>query len=322
MSASSPVAASEFSKLSWQRALNGHRLSPAQYRVLLTLFSFTDGNGAGARPGWPLLTAATALDQRTVKRAVKDLVEAGYLVRTGAGGGRGRAASFALGDLTQARLRPDTGVLADPLSPPKQGHRMSPFAPETGASDAPESAQKGAQPVPPFSQETSTSGAPKGGHPVHVKGGTGCPPIRSRSDQGTEKASALTRRPSETDEAPRTGSRLAAGWRPSPETVAQIRSEIPGLDLEAEHRRFLDYWTDQPGARGRKVTWEGTWRNWMRKAGEDLARRSPASRRQQETDQLFDDAMERARKLENGDIFDAAARRLGVTPPAGRGELP
>ena len=35
---------------------------------------------------------------------------------------------------------------------------------------------------------------------------------------------------------------------------------------------FRDYWTEQPGAKGRKVNWIGTWRNWCRKEAADEAK--------------------------------------------------
>lgn len=38
------------------------------------------------------------------------------------------------------------------------------------------------------------------------------------------------------------------------------------MDLRREHARFIDYWLSVPGARGRKLDWPATWRNWMRTA--------------------------------------------------------
>ena len=62
------------------------------------------------------------------------------------------------------------------------------------------------------------------------------------------------------------GTRLTPDWMPPPEVVAQMRSECPEVALQSEHRKFIDYWTDQPGAKGLKRSWVGTWRNWMRRA--------------------------------------------------------
>lgn len=41
----------------------------------------------------------------------------------------------------------------------------------------------------------------------------------------------------------------------------------------AEHEKFCDYWRSIPGARGRKLDWFATWRNWMRTAAERAPRR-------------------------------------------------
>lgn len=49
-----------------------------------------------------------------------------------------------------------------------------------------------------------------------------------------------------------------------------MREKCPGVDLKHEHQKFVDYWCAQPGAKGRKVDWPATWRNWIRHAWERL----------------------------------------------------
>ncbi len=72
------------------------------------------------------------------------------------------------------------------------------------------------------------------------------------------------------------GSRLAADWRPTQETVEKIEATCPGLDYKSEHEVFVDYWIAQPGQKGSKVDWDATWRNWMRRKHNDQrARRKP-----------------------------------------------
>lgn len=68
---------------------------------------------------------------------------------------------------------------------------------------------------------------------------------------------------------------------------------------QRDHDAFCDYWRDQPGAKGRKVDWIGTWRNWMRRASDDRTPRAgkPVSRAEAEQahhDGIFDRAMQRA----------------------------
>ena len=64
------------------------------------------------------------------------------------------------------------------------------------------------------------------------------------------------------------GTRIPDAWMPPESVIAQMRSEHPGVDLRAEHAKFLDYWRAQPGAKGRKADWTATWRNWIRRAAE------------------------------------------------------
>jgi hypothetical protein len=71
------------------------------------------------------------------------------------------------------------------------------------------------------------------------------------------------------------GSRLPDGWMPSPGVASAIREECPGVDLTKEHRKFADYWKGVPGARGVKLDWDATWRNWMRNACERAAKINP-----------------------------------------------
>lgn len=73
---------------------------------------------------------------------------------------------------------------------------------------------------------------------------------------------------------PSRGSRLPAGWSPGPEQDAFAE----GLGFrngaaQAELAKFRDYWAAQPGEKGRKADWIATWRNWLRRASEDRARR-------------------------------------------------
>jgi hypothetical protein len=61
------------------------------------------------------------------------------------------------------------------------------------------------------------------------------------------------------------------------------RENVPGL-IDAgrgktETDRFRDYWRSIPGAKGRKLDWIATWHNWMRRADDDLAGRTPRSAR-------------------------------------------
>lgn len=52
------------------------------------------------------------------------------------------------------------------------------------------------------------------------------------------------------------------------EAMAKWAREKAPLCGLADHEAFCDYWRAVPGARGRKLDWEKTWRNWMRREQE------------------------------------------------------
>jgi hypothetical protein len=93
------------------------------------------------------------------------------------------------------------------------------------------------------------------------------------------------------------GTRLPDDWEPDRAVIEQMRAECPHVDLRAEHRKFGDYWRDQPGARGRKVDWIGTWRNWIRKAAE----RAAPTRQSSSVAENVTGWLERAQQIESDD---------------------
>lgn len=44
------------------------------------------------------------------------------------------------------------------------------------------------------------------------------------------------------------------------------KSNAPAIDVDAELDKFRDYWAAAAGAKGVKLDWSATWRNWMRNA--------------------------------------------------------
>lgn len=103
------------------------------------------------------------------------------------------------------------------------------------------------------------------------------------------------------------GTRIPDDFTVTPEMVAWARKEAPRVDGRRETERFVNYWRSAAGAKARKVDWALTWRNWMLKAEDDIgARPQQRPTRQQETDQLFDNAMQLARQLD--------AREAGIDP--------
>lgn len=75
------------------------------------------------------------------------------------------------------------------------------------------------------------------------------------------------------------GSRLPDDWTPTAEDRAF--AEQLGLNPHSIAPSFRDYWHGVAGAKGRKVDWSATWRNWCRKTAESGPRKAPQSFAQQ-----------------------------------------
>lgn len=61
-----------------------------------------------------------------------------------------------------------------------------------------------------------------------------------------------------------TATRLPADWVPSDDDIEFCKTERTDLIYSVVADRFRDYWIAQPGAKGRKLDWSATWRNWVR----------------------------------------------------------
>ena len=94
-------------------------------------------------------------------------------------------------------------------------------------------------------------------------------------------AATATANTSKPPKAPKArGTRLPDGWQPDPALVDWTRANAPAAANALEVERFRDYWTAQPGAKGRKTDWAATWRNWARRCQEQAhgPQRGPAPR--------------------------------------------
>jgi hypothetical protein len=86
---------------------------------------------------------------------------------------------------------------------------------------------------------------------------------------GTERTTPLV---------PQRGSRLSDSFAIDDVMRAWAAREVPGVDIDFETAKFIDHWRGTPGARGRKLDWIATWRNWLRNADDRAAPRSRPSR--------------------------------------------
>jgi hypothetical protein len=89
------------------------------------------------------------------------------------------------------------------------------------------------------------------------------------------------------------GTRIPGDFAVTPEMAAWAQENVPYVNGRAETERFTDYWRAKAGRDACKLDWIATWRNWMRRAGEQQAPRGRGGRHI-ETENLFDRAMARA----------------------------
>jgi len=100
-----------------------------------------------------------------------------------------------------------------------------------------------------------------------LSGGEGIPTKETSSSEASPSKAAAPRVERST--------RLPQDFTPDDKMRKWFVDEQLGavIDGKREHEKFVDYWLGCPGARGRKVDWPATWRNWMRTAAERAARR-------------------------------------------------
>ena len=166
-------------------------------------------------------------------------------------------------------------------------HREAPADPEETPPDPDEDTTE-----PPINHQVTTSG-PRG----EPTGATRSPSTDGDGDgdgDGDRGVGSVAAKTSRKRSVTHRGTRIDPDFIPSATARADILAEHPALDLRREHAKFIDYWTAKPGKDGVKLDWHATWRNWMRRAADDV--RSGArngNRRQQETDSLFERAAAR-----------------------------
>lgn len=104
-------------------------------------------------------------------------------------------------------------------------------------------------------------------------------PTRSSPDgelQDTPPAPPDPLRGNKTAEKTARGSRLPDDFVVTPDMAAWAGEKAPSCGMP-DHEEFCDYWHSVPGAKGRKLDWEATWRNWMRRNHERRSANRPQS---------------------------------------------
>lgn len=70
-------------------------------------------------------------------------------------------------------------------------------------------------------------------------------------------------------ESQKKGSRLPEDWTLPDEWRRWAGAHLPENGIDEQADRFRDYWIAVPGAKGCKLNWQSTWRNWVRRAAHD-----------------------------------------------------
>lgn len=96
-------------------------------------------------------------------------------------------------------------------------------------------------------------------------------PIVTRDDAPISNSKSLKVR-----ERQNRGSRITPEWAPSDAERAFAKQEgFSDWEVQRETQKFRDYWTACAGAKGVKLDWSATWRQWIRN-GADRAGKTPA----------------------------------------------
>jgi uncharacterized protein YdaU (DUF1376 family) len=72
-------------------------------------------------------------------------------------------------------------------------------------------------------------------------------------------------------------SRLQDNWQPNDAMIQFCMDERPDLDWKFVSDGFRDYWISQAGAKGRKIDWDATWRNWVRNQRKAFGNKLPTN---------------------------------------------
>ncbi len=218
-------------------------LSAPQNHLLLVLANYADHEGCDAFPGASTLARQTGMTERGVRKILQQLEGLGVIER-------GNQAITAAKHYPFGR-RPmvwNICMLQMELPLTEEADPGTAFTPEHGS---------------PLNQTTRTpepgSYDPSITNNPSLRSGLGAHLDNAAGDEGAKP-----------ERVPR-GTRLPDDWQPDESAMAFAAEH--GVDGRTEAAKFRDYWHSVAGAKGRRSDWIATWRNWIRRAAEDLSRR-------------------------------------------------
>ncbi len=145
---------------------------------------------------------------------------------------------------------------------------------------------------------------------------------RTDTEADTEQSSSAPQADAPTRSVPKPpkGTRLTEPYVPDEDDQKWVRTVAPELYWQYETEKFNDYWSSQPGQKGVKTNWRGTWRNWMRSAWERVPQSNGKTRLQavpqpRSPDEVLEE--QRARDREDAEwraskVRDGKADRLCI----------
>lgn len=105
--------------------------------------------------------------------------------------------------------------------------------------------------------------------------------------------------------------RLPADWVAPAEYIDFCQTERPDLDPDAMQAKFRDYWVGVPGAKGTKLDWAGTWRNFIRsERKQPTARASPTYQTQNDKAKAWADRLTGKTRNDESTIIDISPAPL------------
>lgn len=144
-----------------------------------------------------------------------------------------------------------------PSDPPPPEPPPDPDASESESDRNPDGLPSDGDRNPDASESESTRPDPTGPDQPEPNLNRGASRDKSRSDRAT---------------------RLPDGWNPEPDSKLKAEADQAGVNMARELERFRDHFTAAPGAKGRKVDWQATWRNWIRRSIDDRPRQNGSAR--------------------------------------------
>ena len=229
----------------WVWTLDG--LTGLTKLVALSLANHAGPDGEHIRPSIQRVAEQTCASEKTVKRAIADLIERGMLALVDSSNGRGRTNEYSM---------------------PVDLQRVADRGTKKRGSSSDIETEKGGLCDPHFVERGTLS--PIKGDSQSEKGGLCDPPILVQSLRETKKESkernSLPLVGHDSVKNDLRGKRLAEDWIPADDChdFAVALGLHPGRTLS----KFKDYWLAKPGKDAVKLDWSRTWRNWCRSESE------------------------------------------------------